>query len=42
MIQLTDHMKTKKKEDQNEGVLVPLKRGNKILTRANSEKKCGA
>jgi hypothetical protein len=40
-IQFTDHMKLKK-EDQSVGALVLLRRGNKILTRANKETKCGA
>jgi hypothetical protein len=35
-------MKHKKKEDQNVGASVLLRRGNKILTEANTEKKCGA
>jgi hypothetical protein len=30
-IQLTDHMKLMKKEDQNVNALVLLRRGNKIL-----------
>jgi hypothetical protein len=35
-------MKLKKKEDQNVGSLVLLRKGNKILTGANMETKCGA
>ena len=31
MIQLTDHMKLKKKEEQSVGTLVLLKMGNKII-----------
>jgi hypothetical protein len=31
-IQLTDHMKLKKKEDQSVDASVLLKRGNKIIT----------
>jgi hypothetical protein len=31
MIQLTDHMKPKKKEDQSMDALVLLRRGNKII-----------
>jgi hypothetical protein len=34
-------MKLKKKKDQSVGVLVFLRRGNKVLTRANMETKCG-
>ena len=41
-IQFTDHMKLKRKEDQSVGALVLLRRGNKILTRANAETKFGA
>ena len=37
----TDHMKLKKKEDQSVGALVLLRRGNKILTGANTKTKCG-
>jgi hypothetical protein len=36
-IQFTDHMKPKKKEDQNMDASVLLKRGNKILTGGNIE-----
>ena len=35
-------MKFKKKEDQNVGPLVLLRKGNKILMGANMEKKCRA
>jgi hypothetical protein len=35
-------MKLKRKEDQSVGALVLLRRGNKILTRANAETKFGA
>ena len=35
-------MKLKKKEDQSVGALVLLRKGNKILTGANMETKCGA
>jgi hypothetical protein len=41
-IQLTDHMKLKKKEDQSVGALVLLRRLNKILIGANMEIKCRA
>ena len=41
-IQFSDHMKLKKKEDQNVDASVLLRRGNKILKGANMEKKCGA
>ena len=34
-------MKLKKKEDQSVGVLVLLRRVNKILMEANTETKCG-
>ena len=34
MIQLTDHMKVKKKEDQSVDASVLLRRGNKIITGA--------
>ena len=40
-IQITDHMKLKKKKDQSVGALVILRRGNKILTGGNTETKCG-
>jgi hypothetical protein len=40
--EFTDHMKLKKKEDQSVGVLVLLRRGNKILMGANMETKCGS
>jgi hypothetical protein len=35
-------MKLKKKEDQNMGALVLVRKGNKILMGANTETKCGA
>jgi hypothetical protein len=35
-------MKPKKKEDQNVDASVLLRRGNKILTGANMQTKCGA
>jgi hypothetical protein len=35
-------MKLKKKEDQNLGALIFLRKHNKILTGANTETKCGA
>ena len=41
-IQFTNHMKAKKKKDQNVDVSVLLRRGNKILTEGNMETKCGA
>ena len=41
-IQFTDHMKLKKKEDQSVDASVFLRRGNKILTGANKETKCGS
>ena len=41
-IQFTDHMKPKKKEDQNVVASVLLRRGNKILTEGNMETKHGA
>ena len=31
MIQLTDHMKLKKKEDKSVGAFILLRRGNKII-----------
>ena len=40
-IQFTDHIKFKK-EDQSVGASVFLRKGNKILMGANTEKKCGA
>jgi hypothetical protein len=40
-IQFIDHMKLKKKEDQSVGVSI-LRKGNKILMKANTETKCGA
>jgi hypothetical protein len=42
MIQFTDHMKPKKKEDQNMYASVVFRRVNKILTGGNMETKCGA
>jgi hypothetical protein len=41
-IQFTQHIKPKKKEDQNVDASVLLRRGNKILTGGNMETKCGA
>jgi hypothetical protein len=41
-IQFIDHMKGKKKEDQNVDVSVHLRRGNKILTGGNMKTKYGA
>ena len=41
-IQLIDHMKLKKKEDQSVDALVLLRRGNKVLKGGNMETKCGA
>ena len=38
-IQLKDHMKLKKKEDQNMDASVLLRRVNKILTEENIEKR---
>jgi hypothetical protein len=35
-------MKLKKKEDQSMGILVLLRRGNKIPMEGNTEKNCGA
>ena len=40
-IQFTDHMKVKKKEDQSMDASVLLRKGNKILTGANTETKYG-
>jgi hypothetical protein len=40
-IQFTDHMKLKK-EGQSVGALFLLRKGNKILTGANTETKCEA
>ena len=42
MIQFTDHMKLKKKEDQCVDTLVLLRKGNKIFMGANMETKYGA
>jgi hypothetical protein len=41
-IKFTDHMKINIKENQSEGALVLLRKGNKILTGANTEKKYGS
>jgi hypothetical protein len=41
-IQFTDHMKLKKKDDQNVGASVLLRKGNKMLKEGNMETKCGA
>ena len=41
-IQFTDHMKPKKKEDQNVDASVLLRKVSKILTGGNMETKCGA
>jgi hypothetical protein len=38
-IQFTDHMKLKKRENQSADTSVLLRRGNKILTGRNIEKK---
>jgi hypothetical protein len=40
-IQFTDHMRLKKKEDQNVDASVLLRKGNKILMGANMVTKCG-
>ena len=40
--QFTDQMKLKKKEDQSMDTLVPLRRGNEIPMRGDTEIKCGA
>ena len=37
-----NNMKLKKKEDQSVGASVLLRRGKKIFTGGNIEKKCGA
>ena len=42
MIQFTEHVKLKKKEDQSVDASVLLRRGNKILIGGNTETKCGA
>jgi hypothetical protein len=42
MIQFTDHMKPKKKEDQSVAASVLLRNENKILTGGNMETMCGA
>jgi hypothetical protein len=41
-IQFTDHMTSKKKEDQNVDASVHFRKVNKILTGGNMETKCGA
>jgi hypothetical protein len=41
-IQFTDHVTLKKKEDQSVDASVLLKRGDKILSGGNMERKCGA
>ena len=41
-IQFSDHMKPKKKEDQNVDISVLFRRVNKILTEDNMETNCGA
>ena len=41
-IQFTDHMKLKKKEDQNVDASVLFRRVNKIITGGNMETKCVA
>jgi hypothetical protein len=41
-IQFTDYMKPKKNEDQSGYASILLRRGNKILSGANMETKCGA
>jgi hypothetical protein len=41
-MQLIDHMKLKKKEDQSVDASVLLRKGNKILMGANMETTCGA
>ena len=41
-MQLTDHMKLKKKENQSLDALVLLRRENKILIGRNMKTKCGA
>ena len=38
-IEVREYMKLKKKEDQSVGVLVLLRKGNKILMGANMERK---
>jgi hypothetical protein len=40
-IQFTDHMNRRKKEDQSVGASVLLRKGNNILTVANTETKYG-
>ena len=41
-IQVTDHMKLKRKEDQSVDAPVLLRRGNKILMGENMGTKCGS
>ena len=41
-VQLTDHMRSKKKEDQNADTSGLFRRVNKILTGENVETNCGA
>jgi hypothetical protein len=41
-IQVTDHMKLKKKEYQRLDASVLLRRGNKIVMRENTDTKCGS
>ena len=41
-MQFIDHMKLKKKEDQNVNTLFLLRRGITILKGGDSETKCGA
>jgi len=42
MMQFPDHMKLKKKEDQNVAASVLFRRENKILTGGNTRTKSGA
>ena len=42
MLQLTDQMKLKKKEDQSVDTSVLLMKGNKITVGEDTETKCGA
>jgi hypothetical protein len=41
-IQVTDHMKLKKKEEQSVDAAVLIRRENKIFMGGNTETKCGA
>ena len=41
-MQVIDHMKLKKKEDESMDTLVPLRRGNQIPMERDTEKKCEA